>query len=344
MASDTDSEKNDESDLALAWSGRWTLSYRILAVNVLTIVLIALAVVYLDAYRNRLEKERLRQVAEEASLAATSIMAVAPPRREALLAALSKSTDSRLRLYSPEGMLRLDSWRITGPTYRLRDPTTQAWNKDAARALDRLFNTLVGEESRDDFVEPAADRADEWAEVRAAREFRLLAIDHAHVVQRGIDERCRRDRGARGVVLAGFGEAEVDLLRRREIRREHDIEQAALALREHGRHVRDRLAERAVRRHATQATWAFGNQERAVGHQCDRPGMVEPLRDRLHAHGARRCRRTRRCAGRSAAGRRGVACGRLLRAASETRQATHCREHHHRLACHADLRGKRAAG
>ena len=170
MASDTDSERNDESDLALTWSGRWTLSYRILAVNVLTIALIALAVVYLDAYRNRLEKERLRQVAEEASLAATALVAVAPERREALLGALSKSTASRLRLYAPDGTLRLDSWRITGPTYRLRDPATQAWNKDAARALDRLFNTLVGEESRDDFVEPVRDRADNWAEARAARE------------------------------------------------------------------------------------------------------------------------------------------------------------------------------
>jgi two-component system sensor histidine kinase ChvG len=83
MASDTDSERNDESDLALTWSGRWTLSYRILAVNVLTIALIALAVVYLDAYRNRLEKERLRQVAEEASLAATALVAVAPGGRGA---------------------------------------------------------------------------------------------------------------------------------------------------------------------------------------------------------------------------------------------------------------------
>ena len=83
MASDTDSARNDERDLALTWSGRWTLSYRILAVNILTIVLIALAVVYLDAYRNRLEKERLRQVSEEASLAATSIVEVPPARREA---------------------------------------------------------------------------------------------------------------------------------------------------------------------------------------------------------------------------------------------------------------------
>jgi two-component system, OmpR family, sensor histidine kinase ChvG len=168
MASDTASAKNDESDLALTWSGRWTLSYRILAVNILTLVLIALAIVYLDAYRNRLEKERVRQVAQEASMAATAIMAVPKDRREALLAALSKSSDSRLRLYAADGSLSLDSWRISGPTYRLRDPATQAWNKDLARALDRGFNALVGEEGLEDFTEPARDRARAWQEVRAA--------------------------------------------------------------------------------------------------------------------------------------------------------------------------------
>ncbi len=169
MASDTDSARNDESDLVLTWSGRWTLSYRILAVNVLSIVLIALAVVYLDAYRNRLETERLRQVAQEARIAATAMVAVPAAKREQLLADLSRSSQSRLRLYSPNGQLALDSWRITGPTYRLRDPATQGWNKDAARALDRLFNTLVGQDGREDFIEPARDHGQAWQEVREAR-------------------------------------------------------------------------------------------------------------------------------------------------------------------------------
>ena len=177
MASDTDSARNDESDLVLTWSGRWTLSYRILAVNVLTIVLIALAIVYLDAYRNRLETERLRQVALEARSAATAIMAVPPAKREPLLAALSRSSASRLRLYSAEGGLALDSWNLTGPTYRLRDPATQAWNKDAARALDRAFNAVVGEDSREDFVEPQRDRAEAWQEVRRARSSGTIVTD-----------------------------------------------------------------------------------------------------------------------------------------------------------------------
>jgi len=68
MASDIASEKNDEGDLVLTWSGRWTLAHRILAVNVLTLVLVLLAIFYLDSYRNRLEKERVQKVAAEASI------------------------------------------------------------------------------------------------------------------------------------------------------------------------------------------------------------------------------------------------------------------------------------
>src|SRR4029453_10471655 len=68
MASDTNSTSSeDEADLRLSWSGRWTLGYRILAVNILTLVLLALGVLYLDAYRNRLSKERTRQARIEAS-------------------------------------------------------------------------------------------------------------------------------------------------------------------------------------------------------------------------------------------------------------------------------------
>src|SRR3954449_10675708 len=64
MASDTDSTPTDEeaeADLALSWSGRWTLGHRILAVNVLTIALFMLTIVYLDAYRDRIVRERERQ-------------------------------------------------------------------------------------------------------------------------------------------------------------------------------------------------------------------------------------------------------------------------------------------
>jgi two-component system sensor histidine kinase ChvG len=169
MASVTDSVRNDDSDLVLTWSGRWTLAHRILAVNGLTLVLVLLAIFYLDSYRNRLEKERVQKVAAEATMAATALQSVNADAQEILLANLSRQNESRIRVYGPAGRLRLDSWRLTGPTYRLRDPSAQKWTKDVARAMDRGFNALVGEEPDEDFAEPATDLAQSWPEVVAAR-------------------------------------------------------------------------------------------------------------------------------------------------------------------------------
>ena len=63
----------------------------------------------------------------------------------------------------------VDSWRLTGPTYELRDPTTQRWTKDVGRALDRGFNALVGAPQLDDFAEPRVDNIHAWPEALRAR-------------------------------------------------------------------------------------------------------------------------------------------------------------------------------
>ena len=171
MASDTDLtiSDSDDPDLALKWSGRWSLAHRILAVNLLTVALLAFGVLYLDQYRNRLSKERTRQTRIEANATAQAMLAAGPEDREAILATISKTTGSRMRLYGADGRLIADSWHLTGPTYELRDPNTEKWTKDAARALDRGFNWLVGAKPLDDFEEPTVDRVQAWPEAVEAR-------------------------------------------------------------------------------------------------------------------------------------------------------------------------------
>jgi two-component system sensor histidine kinase ChvG len=171
MASDTVSTTNSEdSDLSLSWSGRWTLAHRILAVNVLTLVLLALAVLYLDSYRNRLSRERIRQTRVEAMTTAQALSYLKQSEWPAMLASITRQTDSRMRIYGSDGHLVMDSWRATGPTYQLRDPDAEKWTKDVARALDRGFNALVGARTLDDFVEPAADTLTAWPEAVQAKE------------------------------------------------------------------------------------------------------------------------------------------------------------------------------
>jgi two-component system sensor histidine kinase ChvG len=171
MASDTVSTTSDvdEADLTLKWSGRWTLAHRIMAVNLLTVALLALSVLYLDQYRNRLSKERSRQTRIEATATAQAMLAAGPEDREAILATISRSTGSRMRIYGPDGRLVADSWHLTGPTYELKDPNTQRWTKDVARSLDRGFNLLVGAEPLADYEEPAVDRLQAWPEGIEAR-------------------------------------------------------------------------------------------------------------------------------------------------------------------------------
>ena len=170
MASDIDSTSSEEDDLALSWSGRWSLAHRILAVNVLTLLLVALSTLYLDVFRNRLSKERVRQTRIETTTMAVALSHVPEARWQAMLAAAGQTSKNRFRLYAADGSLLIDSWADSGPTYTLRDPSTQGWTKGAARALDRGFNAIVGAPKLDDYAEPKVDRLQAWPEaVQALR-------------------------------------------------------------------------------------------------------------------------------------------------------------------------------
>ena len=169
MASDTDSTNIEEADLALSWSRRWSLAHRILALNLLTAVLVVLSTLYLDVFRNQLSKERTQQTRIRTSIAAAALNEVPQQHWPGLLARISGTTRDRFRLYGADGRLIVDSWSLTGPSYELRDPSTQKWTKDVARALDRGFNFIVGARSLDDYAEPPVDRLQAWPEAVRAR-------------------------------------------------------------------------------------------------------------------------------------------------------------------------------
>lgn len=151
------------------WTARRTLTWRILAVNIFAVLILALGVIYLDAFRNKLSEERTNRFEREAVIAAIAARSVPQERRAEALAEMGRATQSRIRLYGSDRRLVSDSWALTGPTYRLRDPATESWMKDAARALDRGFNALVGAEYAPDFIEPANDTIAAWPEAQQAQ-------------------------------------------------------------------------------------------------------------------------------------------------------------------------------
>lgn len=163
-----DAKAIDERDLRLRWSGRWTLTRRILAFNILALALLAGGFFYLDSYRARLLDQRVREVGDQTRLIAAASDAAPKASRPELLRRLGRMTGLRLRVYA-DGQPSFDSWHDATPTYRLRDPAGQPWQRGAARSLDRGIDFIVGARSPDPFAEPERDRADAWPEVLAAK-------------------------------------------------------------------------------------------------------------------------------------------------------------------------------
>lgn len=163
-----------ERDLALAWSGRWSLVTRILAVNIFALALLAGGFFYLDSYRSRLIDQRVEQSEIQATLIAEAIDAARLADRPALIKRLGTTTDLRIRVYDRDGTRQIDSWRLQRPTYRLRDPALEAWRRKVARFLDRAVDTVAGAEAPDDFAEPPVDSAAAWPEVGQALSTRTL--------------------------------------------------------------------------------------------------------------------------------------------------------------------------
>ncbi len=186
MASDTalprsealiERRRSPRDDLSLVWSRRWSLTGRILAINIFAVAMLIGSVVYLDSYRSRLVEERRETYATAAQVIAASLAAVAPERRAALAAQLGERSRMRLRLYADDGRRMVDSWDGSSPTYRLRDPAEEPWRKHVARFLDGMIDTMAANDPPPPFSEPARDVRAAWPEAEtAARTGRVVDV------------------------------------------------------------------------------------------------------------------------------------------------------------------------
>lgn len=168
MAPATVSPTNSEGDLSLQWSGRLSLTRRILAVNILALALLAGGFFYLDSYRTRIVDARLEQSERELTLLAISLERTPRDHWDNVIAAFARQTGDRIRLYAPDGAKLADSFAMDAPRYELRNPADEPWQRHVARALDKMVDHIVWAESPPDFVEPKLDRAGEWPELVAA--------------------------------------------------------------------------------------------------------------------------------------------------------------------------------
>jgi two-component system sensor histidine kinase ChvG len=159
----------EQEESPLVWSARWSLTTRILAVNILAVALLAGGFYYLDTYRSRLVDTRIEVMKDQLAMLDRALEAARPDQRATLIDEFAAATESRLRFYDTDGRRISDSFETGPATYTLRDPNLQAWQRDAARAMDRGIDWIVGAPSYPDFQEPAVDRAAAWPEVIEAQ-------------------------------------------------------------------------------------------------------------------------------------------------------------------------------
>ena len=168
MALDTVSARNEPVARVPRFRGWHTLATRLLATNLLTLALVGSGIFTLDQFRDLLLQERAERVEAQATFAAEALSDDPPGEKIKTMARIGRVTGNRLRLYAPDGSLRIDSWKTTGPTYVLRDPNSQPWTKEAARLLDRGFNALTRDGYQPPYIDPPMDNRDSWPEAKAA--------------------------------------------------------------------------------------------------------------------------------------------------------------------------------
>lgn len=160
----------------LTTTGRFTLTARILVVNILPLVIMGSGLFYLDGYRTQLINERFKLARIEAQITAEALAGASRERQEALLVQIGKEQRMRLRMFDADGKLTADSFALADPSFQFNDINDDDWEQRNARWLDRTVDTIVSAQAVQDYVEPEADNADAWPELARARELGLSQV------------------------------------------------------------------------------------------------------------------------------------------------------------------------
>lgn len=216
--------KTEDQDLRVKWTRKVAIRHRILAVNVFAILILAGSIFYLDSFRSRLTQARVGQASTEVTMIARAVAELPPERREALLVRLGQDSGSRLRIYGPGGVRIADSWNGVSPTYEMRDPVAEPFLRDLGRAIDNVFDTIVGASQPPPLDVTAEDKVSSWPEATQA-----LATG------RTVTELRRAPEGTAFVSAAApisgeRGEVLLQTVNAREIRRVVRSERLALAI------------------------------------------------------------------------------------------------------------------
>lgn len=206
----------------IPWKGGVSIAWRILAVNIFALALLAGGFFYIDSYRTRVIDERLAQSENQMEML-RSFLAVAPADNEdAIVRALARESEARVRLYDAGGRLKFDSVKSGGGNYMLVDPAEEPLRRHVARFLDQMVDGIVRADPLPNFEEPSRDVANAWTEIRAAR-----AAGEARSSARFAPDRTPMISAA---IILRNGEALLSITNARDITREVRAERLRLAI------------------------------------------------------------------------------------------------------------------
>jgi two-component system sensor histidine kinase ChvG len=174
MAPAIASPKSEAADQSAGWSGQVSLTPRILAVNILALLMLAGGFFYLDSFRSRILDNRAAQAARETLLTSEALNAFPRRHRARLLVRLADDTGTRLRLFAPDGALLADSMALGVGNFRLVDPATDGMGQRVARWLDAGIDLVVNAQGAPPYRERTS--GDEWPDVRAVHAARETSV------------------------------------------------------------------------------------------------------------------------------------------------------------------------
>lgn len=129
------------------WQHRSSLAWRILAVNIVAIAMLAGSFFYLDGFRARLIDERMNQASSEAQLIARAMSETPKNARVHLIQQITNGDKLRLRLLNNKGEILADSWQGKAQNFGPQSPTEKSWQRRTAAALDDAVDFVVNADS-----------------------------------------------------------------------------------------------------------------------------------------------------------------------------------------------------
>ncbi|RPF72340.1 stimulus-sensing domain-containing protein [Aurantiacibacter spongiae] len=154
-----------------------SLTARILAVNLVPLLVLAGSLFFLDSYRRQLLDERFKLARIEAQITAEALAGATAERQNALLSQIGREQHMRLRMYDASGALMADSFELDEPSFTFDDPVAEPFIEDLARWTDNAVNLAVGAPSPPPYAEPADTNADSWPELARVRQQGLTQIE-----------------------------------------------------------------------------------------------------------------------------------------------------------------------